>query len=46
MPESRTLPDRGDAAPDIDLPRVRGGRWKLSDQRGHPVLLVFHRHLA
>jgi peroxiredoxin len=39
-------PDVGDAAPEIDLPRTPGGRWRLSDARGRPVLVVFHRHLA
>ncbi|HHK42118.1 MAG TPA: redoxin domain-containing protein [Planctomycetaceae bacterium] len=33
-------------APDIDLPRAGGGRWRLADHRGRPVMLVFHRHLA
>lgn len=36
----------GDRAPDIDLVDEQGGRWRLSDHRGRPVLLIFHRHLA
>jgi peroxiredoxin len=36
----------GDTAPDIDLPDDEGNRWRLRDQRGRPVLLVFHRHFA
>jgi acyl-coenzyme A thioesterase PaaI-like protein len=33
-------------APDLALPDADGGTWRLSDHRGRPVLLVFHRHLA
>jgi peroxiredoxin len=33
-------------APELDLPDDHGGRWRLSEQRGRPVVLVFHRHLA
>ncbi len=36
----------GKPAPEIELPQVGGGEWRLSDHRGRPVLLVFHRHLA
>lgn len=36
----------GDVAPDVDLPDERGERWRLSDHRGRPVVLLFHRHLA
>lgn len=36
----------GDGAPDVDLPDDQGGRWRLADHRGRPVLLIFHRHLA
>jgi len=36
----------GDPAPDLDLAKDDGGRWRLSEQSGVPVLLVFHRHLA
>jgi peroxiredoxin len=35
-----------DPAPEIDLPDDQGGRWRLADHRGHPVVLIFHRHLA
>ena len=35
-----------DVAADIDLPGERNERWRLSEQRGRPVLLIFHRHLA
>jgi peroxiredoxin len=38
--------ERGDIAPEIDLPDDEGGRWRLSEQRGRPVTLIFHRHLA
>ena len=36
----------GDLAPEIDLPDADGGRWRLSDHLGRPVVLIFHRHLA
>ncbi|MBW3575863.1 MAG: redoxin domain-containing protein [Actinobacteria bacterium] len=36
----------GDPAPRIDLPDWRGGRWRLGDHAGRPVVLIFHRHLA
>jgi peroxiredoxin len=36
----------GDPAPDVDLPDAGGGRWRLGDHRGRPVVLVFSRHLA
>jgi peroxiredoxin len=36
----------GDLAPEIDLPDERDARWRLSEQRGRPVVLIFHRHLA
>jgi peroxiredoxin len=36
----------GDLAPDIDLPDWKGDRWRLSEFRGRPVVLIFHRHLA
>ena len=38
--------DVGDVAPEVVLPDDRGDTWRLSDQRGRPVVLVFHRHLA
>ena len=36
----------GDQAPSIDLLTHDGRRWTLADHRGHPVVLIFHRHLA
>ena len=33
-------------APDFALPDHEGNLWRLSDQRGRPVVLIFHRHLA
>ncbi len=35
----------GDLVEDFTLLDDRARRWTLSDQRGRPVLLVFHRHL-
>ena len=32
---------RGALAPEIDLPRLEGGRIKLSELRGHPVVVTF-----
>ncbi len=36
----------GDPAPNFTLPTLDGERFTLSDQRGHPVVLIFLRHLA
>lgn len=36
----------GDSAPLIELPTYEGRRWRLTDHRGRPVVLIFHRHLA
>ncbi|MEX0955857.1 MAG: thioredoxin-dependent thiol peroxidase [Rhizobiaceae bacterium] len=33
---------QGDFAPDFELPRDGGGRFKLSDRRGKPVVLFFY----
>lgn len=38
-------PAIGAPAPAIDLPTADGGRWRLADQVGHSVVLVFHRHI-
>jgi peroxiredoxin len=40
----KTPPAPGQPAPDLDLPTLDGGRFRLADQRGHPVLVVFLRH--
>ncbi len=32
----------GDAAPDFDLPTDGGGRFRLSEQRGSPVVVYFY----
>jgi peroxiredoxin Q/BCP len=32
----------GDAAPDFELPTDGGGRFRLSEQRGKPVVLYFY----
>ena len=36
----------GDPAPELVLADAGGATWRLSDHRGRPVLLIFHRHLA
>ena len=36
------LIDDGDQAPDIDLPTDGGGRFRLADFRGDPVVLYFY----
>jgi peroxiredoxin len=36
----------GDTAPDFGLPDEHDADWRLSEQRGQPVVLIFHRHLA
>ncbi len=33
---------KGDAAPEIDLPTDGGGRFRLSDHRGKPVVVYFY----
>ncbi|MEM9714707.1 MAG: hypothetical protein AAGA17_20975 [Actinomycetota bacterium] len=38
-------PGPGDEAPAVDLPDASGRRWRLADHRGHPVVLIFHRHI-
>jgi len=38
-------PRVGGPAPDIDLTDADGHRWRLPDQRGHPVVVIFHRHI-
>lgn len=40
------LVEPGDVAPEVDLPDDEGARWRLSEQRGRPAVLIFHRHLA
>jgi peroxiredoxin len=30
---------------DLSLPDHAGRPWNLTDRRGRPVLLIFHRHL-
>jgi peroxiredoxin len=36
----------GERAPDFTLPDHTGATWRLSEARGRPVVLLFHRHLA
>ncbi len=38
--------ERGDLVPDIDPPSDEGVQWRLSEQKGRPVTVIFHRHLA
>lgn len=40
-----TTVDVGASAPPIRLPAHDGRLWRLADHRGHPVVLIFHRHL-
>ncbi len=35
----------GDPAPSISLPSSDGQTWRLEDQRGNHVVLIFHRHI-
>lgn len=35
----------GDHVADFALPDDAGATWRLSQHRGHPVVLIFHRHL-
>jgi peroxiredoxin len=38
-------PGTGRAAPAVDLLDSSGASWHLDDHRGHPVVLIFHRHI-
>jgi peroxiredoxin Q/BCP len=42
MAESLPMPQAGDEAPQIDAELTGGGRFRLSDQRGHWVVLYFY----
>ena len=43
--EARTrAPALGSPAPELDLPTLDGGRLRLEDLRGRPLLLTFMRH--
>ncbi len=35
----------GSIAGGFELEQHDGGRWRLDDFRGRPVLLILHRHL-
>ncbi len=37
-------PTVGDTAPPLDLPTIGGGRVRLEELRGRPVLVSFLRH--
>lgn len=39
-------PTIGRPAPEVSLPDSTGKRWSLSEHRGRPVVLIFHRHIA
>ena len=36
----------GEILPDIELVDHTGQPWHSSDQRGRPLVLILHRHLA
>jgi peroxiredoxin len=36
----------GEVVPDVTLADHTGAPWRLGEHRGHPVVLVLHRHLA
>jgi hypothetical protein len=38
--------DEGELVPDVALVDHDGNRWRFSDHRGRPILLVLHRHLG
>ncbi len=38
-------PAVGEMAPDVTFLDASGRPWRLSDQRGSVVVLVFHRHI-
>lgn len=35
----------GAPAPPVELETAHGDRWRLDDQRGRPVVMIFHRHI-
>ena len=39
-------PRAGDVVEDFELSDDQGQPWRLSEQRGRPLLLIFHRHLC
>lgn len=39
-------PTVGSPAPEIAAVDQEGQPWRLSERRGRPVVLIFHRHLA
>lgn len=45
MATSLTRPTIGSQAPTVRLPDGVGNEWDLKDQRGHTVVLIFHRHI-
>lgn len=36
----------GDVVPSVALGDHEGNRWRLEEQRGRPIVLILHRHLA
>ena len=38
-------PHVGDLVEDFELCDDHGQPWRLTEQRGSPLLLIFHRHL-
>lgn len=36
----------GDLVPDLELRDHEGRPWTVGQHRGHPIVLVLHRHLA
>lgn len=38
-------PHVGDLVEDFEVIDERGHPWRLGEQRGRPLLLIFHRHL-
>ncbi len=39
------MTEPGELIPDFTRTDDRGQPWTLSEHRGRPVLLIFHRHL-
>jgi peroxiredoxin len=39
------VPRVGESAPNFVLTDHTGRRWDLAAQRGHDVIVIFHRHL-
>lgn len=45
MNKALARPTLGEPAPTLILADASGNPWRLEDQRGRTVVLIFHRHI-